>query len=74
MRSSVATDVTRERARRLAAMTPAERIALARRLGDEGIAAYMASHGVDRRTAIAKIKATHQVGRRPSRCAEPDES
>ena len=74
MRSRVATDVSQTRARRLAAMTPAERITLARRLGDEGVAAYMTTHGVDRRTAIVRIKATHQVGRRPSRCTAADES
>jgi hypothetical protein len=50
-------------------MTPAQRVALALRLSDEGLAAYMTTHGVDRRTAIRQIKATHQVGRRPSRCA-----
>ncbi len=66
MRSKVATKVSRTRARRLAAMTPAERVALARRLGEEGVTSYMMTHGVDRRTAILRIKATHQVGRRPS--------
>jgi hypothetical protein len=29
----------------------------------------METHGVDRRTAIARIKGTHRVGRRPSRSA-----
>ena len=73
MRSQVATDVSRTRARRLAAMTPAERVALAMRLGGEGIAAYMTTHGVDRRTAIMQIKATHRVGRRSSRCSVANE-
>ncbi len=74
MRSRVATEVSRTRARRLAAMTPAERVALARRLGEEGVTSYLMTHGVDRRTAILRIKATHQMGRRPSRCIATDES
>jgi hypothetical protein len=74
MRSKVAEAVSRERRARLAAMTPAERVALAERLGQEGLATYMATHGVDRRTAIARIKATHRIGRRFSACAVADES
>lgn len=58
------------RAARLAAMTPDERIRLAMRLGEEGLASYMALHHVDRRTAIARIKATRQPGRLRSGCAE----
>jgi hypothetical protein len=73
MRSKAARDAARSRARRLAAMTPAERVALAERLGEEGIAAYMATHAVDRRTAIARIKATHRLGRRHSPAAAADE-
>jgi hypothetical protein len=69
MRSKVAREVADARAARIAAMTPAERVALALRLCDEGIAAYMAAHGVDRRTAVARIKATRQAGRRYSRSA-----
>jgi hypothetical protein len=73
MRSQAAREVSRSRARRLAALSPAERIALARRLGEEGIAVYMVTHGVDRRTAIARIKATHRLGRRHSPSAVADE-
>jgi hypothetical protein len=54
-------------------MTPAERVALAERLREEGIAAYMASHAVDRSTAIARIKATHRLGRRHSSSDAADE-
>jgi hypothetical protein len=60
------------RAGRLAAMTPGERVALAARLGEEGLAAYSQTHGVDRGTAIARIKATRRLGRRRSVCAEAD--
>ena len=73
MRSKVGREISRSRARRLAAMTPAERIALAQRLGQEGIASYMATHAVDRRTAIARIKATRRLGRRHSPSASADE-
>ena len=54
-------------------MSPADRVALAERLGEEGIAAFMVTHGVDRSTAIARIKATHRLGRRHSSCAAADE-
>jgi hypothetical protein len=54
-------------------MSPAEAIALARRLGEQGIAAYMVAHGVDRPTAIARIKASHRLGRRSSLSAAADE-
>jgi hypothetical protein len=74
MRSKVADAVARERRARLAALTPAERVALAARLGEEGLATYVTTHGVDRRIAIARIKATHRIGRRFSACAAADES
>jgi hypothetical protein len=70
MRSKVAADLAREQAKRVAAMTPAERIALAERLGEESIVLYMAAEKVDRRTAIARLEASRRVGRRPSRSAD----
>jgi hypothetical protein len=73
MQSKAARAVSESRALRLAALPPAERVALAERLGEEGIAAYMAAHGVDRRTAIVRIKATHRLGRRHSPSAAADE-
>lgn len=66
----MATDLARAQARRVAAMTPAERIALAERLGEESIALYMAAQNVDRRTAIARFEASRRFGRRPSRSAD----
>jgi hypothetical protein len=62
----------RSRARRLAAMTPDERVSLALWLREEGLTGYMATHGVDRRTAIAQIQATRRLGRRRSACATAD--
>jgi hypothetical protein len=72
MQSKVAQEVRRRQFERFAAMTPAERVALAMRLGEEGLASYMATHGVDRRTAVARITETHRVGRRHSRSAAGD--
>ena len=70
MRSKVATDLAREQAKRVAALTPAERIALVERLGEERIALCMAAQNVDRRTAIARLEASRRFGRRPSRSAD----
>jgi hypothetical protein len=53
-------------------MTAAERVAIAARLGEEALAIYMSAHSVDRRTAVAKIKATRRLGRRRSASAETD--
>ena len=73
MRSRVAADVVRKRHELLAAMSPAERVALAERLGAEGILAFMTAQGVDRATAIQRIKATRRLGRRYSACGTADE-
>ena len=73
MQSRSASAATRDRAARTAAMTPAERVALAVRLGEEGLARHMETYGVDRRTALAQIKATRRLGRPRSVSAEADE-
>ncbi|MBL8138338.1 MAG: hypothetical protein JNL48_17070 [Acidobacteria bacterium] len=73
MPSAVAHAVSQEQRAQIAAMTPADRVALALRLGEEGLAAFAALHGVDRQTAIARIRATRRVGRRPSASADADE-
>lgn len=70
MKSKVASDLAREQAQRVAALTPAERIALAERLGEESIALYMAAQNVDRRTAVARLEASRRFGRRPSGSAD----
>jgi hypothetical protein len=66
MASKTAADVRARQFERYARMTPDERVRLALRLGEEGLADYIAIHGVDRLTALARIRATHRVGRRPS--------
>lgn len=73
MRCAVAQAVSQEQREQLAAMTPAERIALVVRLSEEGLASYMATHGLDRQTAIARIRATRRVGRRSSASADADD-
>ena len=73
MRSRVAAAAADARSRRIARLTPAERIAMAMRLAEEGIAAYMTTHGVSRSAAIKRIKATHRLGRRVSASAAADE-
>lgn len=72
MRSRSAEAADRRRMDRLAAMTPDERIGVVVRLREEGLASYMETHGVDRRTAVARIEATRRLGRRQSACAEAD--
>ena len=73
MCSAVAHAVSEEQRKQLAAMTPAERVALVVRLSEEGLASYMATHGLDRQTAITRIRATRRVGRRPSASADADD-
>jgi hypothetical protein len=73
MHSAVAHAVSQERREEWAAMTPADRVALAVRLGDQGVASYMATHGLDRHTAIARIRATRRLGRRRSASADADD-
>jgi hypothetical protein len=73
MPSKVGREVARARAERMQRMTVAERIALAERLTADGIAAFMTTHGVDRETAIRRIKATRRLGRRPSFSADLDD-
>ena len=74
MYSAVAHAVSQEQRDRLKAMTPAERVALAVRLGEDGLASYMATRGIDRHTAIARIRATRGIGRRPSASADADDN
>lgn len=50
-------------------MTAAERVALAERLGVDGLAAFMVTQGLDRRAAVQRIKAANRLGRRRSASA-----
>ena len=73
MRSRSADAIAATRAARLAAMTPDARVNLAGRLREDGLASFMTAHQLDRRSAVARIKATRRLGRRPSRAADVDE-
>jgi hypothetical protein len=66
--SRCARSIDEARRDRIASMAVDERLALLKRLSDEGLTSYMALHGVDRRTAVERIKATRRLGRRPSSC------
>jgi hypothetical protein len=68
MRSKLAEQLKTEQRERFARMTPAERVALTERLGEEGLAEYMSANHLDRVEAIQAIKRTRRLGRRPSRC------
>ena len=72
MHSRLAHQLRREQAARHATMTPAERVALAMRLGEAHVVSYMTMHSLDRQAALSRIKAARQAGRRRSVCAEPD--
>lgn len=70
MRSRLAEELRREQRERFAKMTPAERVALTVRLGEEGLAELMSAQRLDRASAIEAIKQSRRRGRRRSRCLE----
>lgn len=72
MHSTAADAVDRGRARRISAMSADGRLALMAELTAQGIASHMDRFGVDRATAVASIKATRRLGRRPSVSANAD--
>jgi hypothetical protein len=53
-------------------MSPDERLALMAELTAQGVASYMERFDVDRAKAVAGIKATRRLGRRPSASAQAD--
>jgi hypothetical protein len=67
---STADDLRREQLERYRRMTPAERVALARRLGEEGLAAFMSAHQLDRAGAVRAIRRSRAVGRNTSACMD----
>ena len=70
---SVADQLRREDEQAIAALTVAERVEMALRLGEESLAIYMAAQGVDRDTALRELRKRNQIGRRRSRCLKEDE-
>ena len=63
---SVADEVRAQQRQEVLAMSVEERVELARRLGEEGIALLMSAQGIDREEAIRRIRRTRHIGRRPS--------
>jgi hypothetical protein len=70
--SRVNDDLRRERRERILKMTPAERSALAAKLGAEGVVAFMSANRVDRETALKAIRRSRRVGRRRSNSADAE--
>jgi hypothetical protein len=68
---SVADDLRLESRRALASLSALDRIALALRLGDDGVALYRMVHGVGEASARASLARSLNVGRRPSRSNDP---
>ena len=70
--SQAAQSINLGRVQRYARMSAAERVAVALRLAEDGLASFMLTQGLDRDAAIRRIKALHRLGRRPSACAVAD--
>ena len=52
------------------ALSPAERLALAFRLGDEDLESFRAAHGLDPRAAMRLLERRRQATRQPSACLD----
>jgi hypothetical protein len=63
MRSKVAEQTQRDLDRRIAAMTPSERIELAFAMGEEDLVLYCAANELTREEALARIRIERQNGR-----------
>jgi hypothetical protein len=72
MRSKVAEWAREELDRDMQALTPAERIELAFKLGERDLLLYMKENGLTRREALARIRVQRQNGRRYSRSKAGD--
>lgn len=66
---SVADDLREADADAVRAMTPDERIALARALGDRCVAVFAEAQGLSLEAARAELRRRRQWGRNPSGCA-----
>lgn len=61
---SVADDLRREQRARELRMTPAERVALALRLGEEELRMFCSARGLDRAEALRQLRDRRQAARR----------
>ena len=66
VRSAVAEALRDETRRQVLALSPAERVALAHRLGDEDASRYASFHGVLLDEARRRLRAARRAGRRAS--------
>jgi hypothetical protein len=64
------TQLKAEQRERFLRMTPAERVALSERLGEEALRMLMASRSLDRATAIRVIRLSRRAGRFRSGCLD----
>ncbi len=69
---SVADDLSEEQLLAFQQLTPSERVEMACRLSEEGIAIYIEVNGVDREEAIRRMRRSRSAGRRTSRCMEQE--
>lgn len=69
---SVADGLREDTRRRVAALSPSERVALALALGEADVRLYAATNGVSRIEARRRLRAGRQVGRLKSRCCRED--
>ena len=70
--SSVANHVRARTMAEVLALSPSERIELAFALGEADLALFVRASGLDRETALARLRASRQTGRQPSRAAAGD--
>jgi hypothetical protein len=68
--SSVADDLRVRTGERVLALPVKDRIALALALGDDDLALFVRASGLDRPTALARLRATRRHGRTPSACTD----
>ena len=68
MRSAVAEKLREERMRDSLALSVDERIEQALALGKRDVEFYMAANGVDRETAVRRLREVMREGRTPSKC------
>lgn len=65
---SVADDLRAEQREEMRRLSLDERLALAFRMGEEGIERFRLANGLDRETAIRILERRRQASRTPSKC------
>jgi len=70
--NSVANHVRARAMAEVLALSPDERIDLAFALGEADLELFVRASGLDRETALTRLRASRRAGRRPSRAAAGD--